>query len=243
MPAIAAVEHEFRQTQVASAFDNDMSISLEPCMNARSQKRRFLRRSALLPLLALVLSWVTLMSGCKSAQDNLPQGVSAAYGDSDCLPDLTLTDQHGRAVSLVSLKGKPALVDFIYTSCPGPCLVITNRMAKVAEQLGTQLGTKVTLVSITVDPEHDGPQQLLYYARQMRAEKPGWLFLTGTPAQIDRVLKGFKLARQRESDGSIDHILDFFLIGPDGREKLIMDPNDVSAETVAAHLTQASQQG
>jgi protein SCO1/2 len=183
------------------------------------------------------------LGGCKSAQSNPTQGVSPAYGDSDCLPKLTLTDQYGHSVSLASLKGKPVLVDFIYTSCPGPCLVITNRMAKVAEQLGTQLGTKVALVSITVDPEHDGPKQLLYYARQRRAERRGWLFLTGSPDQIDRVLKGFKLARQRESNGSIDHILDFFLVGPDGHEKLVMNPNDTSAETVAAHLTRASEQG
>lgn len=220
-----------------------MFISSQLGKNARPQEKRFLRRCGPLSSLALIVSWVAILGGCKSAQDNLPQGVSPAYGESDCLPNLTLTDQHGHPVSLASLKGKPALVDFIYTSCPGPCLVITNRMAKVAEQLGTQLGTKVTLVSITVDPERDGPKQLLYYAQQMRAERPGWLFLTGTPDQIDRVLKGFKLARQRESNGSIDHIVDFFLVGPDGREKLVMDPNDVSAETVAAHLTQASEQG
>jgi len=175
-----------------------------------------------------------------SCNRNSPEPGTFAADGADCLPDISLTDQHGQNVSLASLKGKPALVDFIYTSCPGPCLMITNRMAKVAEQLGTQLGTKVTLVSVTVDPEHDGPKQLLYFARQRGAERPGWLFLTGSPAQIDRVLKSFKLARQREPDGSIDHIIDFFLVGPDGREKLIMDPNDVSAETVAAHLTQAS---
>jgi protein SCO1/2 len=208
--------------------------------NARSRERRFFRSCGPLSILALTASWVAIAVGCKSTQDNLPQGVSPAYGDSDCLPNLTLTDQHGRPVSLASLKGKPLLVDFIYTSCPGPCLVITHRMAKVAEQLGTQLGTKVILVSITVDPEHDGPAQLLYYTKQMLAERPGWLFLTGSPDQIDRVLQAFKLTRQRQSNGSIDHIVDFFLVGPDGREKLIMDPNDISAETVAAHLTQAS---
>jgi protein SCO1 len=199
----------------------------------------FVRNGLALTLLA-VLAGAT--AGCNKAGVEEPGAYSGA-NNADCLPNITLTDQHGHPVSLASLKGKPALVDFIYTSCPGPCLVITNRMAKVAEQLGAQLGTKVTLVSITVDPEHDGPKQLLYYAKQRGAERPGWLFLTGSPAQIDRVLKGFKLARQRESNGSIDHIIDFFLVGPDGREKLVMDPNDVSAETVAAHLTQASGQG
>ena len=49
------------------------------------------------------------------------------------------------------------VVDFIYTTCPGPCLMETAKFANVALRLGNDLGSKVTLVSITVDPEHDGP--------------------------------------------------------------------------------------
>ena len=100
---------------------------------------------------------------------------------SDCLPDINLIDQHGRNVSLASLKGKPVLFDFIYTTCPGPCLLITARMKKIADRLGPKLGTEVRIVSITVDPEHDRPKQLLAYASAQGANVNGWLFLTGTP--------------------------------------------------------------
>ena len=48
----------------------------------------------------------------------------------------------------------------------------TAKFANVALRLGNDLDLKVTLVSITVDPEHDGPKQLLDYSRQQGADEP-----------------------------------------------------------------------
>jgi protein SCO1/2 len=133
------------------------------------------------------------------------------------LTDAKLVDQNGNAISLSSLKGKPLVVDFIYTSCPGPCLMETAKLANVALRLGNDLGSKVTIVSISVDPEHDGPKQLLDYSRQQGADEKGWYFLTGGPAEIDQALSGFRLSRQVEPDGSVGHLVDMMLIGADGR--------------------------
>src|ERR1700691_2674422 len=139
------------------------------------------------------------------------------------LTDAKLVDQNGNAVELSSLKGKPLVVDFIYTSCPGPCLMETAKLANVALRLGGDLGSKVTIVSISVDPEHDGPKQLLDYSRQQGADEKGWYFLTGGPAEVDQALSGFKLSRQVEPDGSVGHLVDMMLVGPDG--KLVREYN------------------
>ncbi len=133
------------------------------------------------------------------------------------LTDAKLVDQNGNTVALTSLKGKPMVVDFIYTSCPGPCLMETAKLENVALRLGSDIGSKVTIVSISVDPEHDGPKQLLDYSRQQGADQKGWYFLTGGPAEVDQALAGFKLSRQVEPDGSVGHMVDMMLIGPDGR--------------------------
>ncbi len=149
-------------------------------------------------------------AGChRGSQDSAPSA--------SVLTDTKLVDQNGDAVVLSSLKGKPLVVDFIYTSCPGPCLMETAKFANVALRLGKDLGSKVTLVSISVDPEHDGPKQLLDYSRQQGADEKGWYFLTGGPGDVDRALAGFKLSRQVEPDGSVGHLVDMMLIGPDGR--------------------------
>jgi protein SCO1/2 len=161
-------------------------------------------------IVAAMMSSMLASAGCN--RDSQGSAESASV-----LTDAKLVDQNGNAVSLSSLKGKPLVVDFIYTSCPGPCLMETAKLANVALRLGSDLGSKVTIVSISVDPEHDGPKQLLDYSRQQGADEKGWYFLTGGPAEVDQALSGFKLSRQVEPDGSVGHLVDMMLIGPDGR--------------------------
>jgi len=156
----------------------------------------------------------------------------------DCLPNLILTDQFGKPVNLSSLRGKPVLFDFFYTSCPGPCLVLTAHMRKIADQVGPALDSQITFVSVTVDPENDHPAQLLTYAKEQKADRKGWLFLTGSPSQIEELMARFKLRRQREADGSIDHVLEFFTVGPDGH-LMSQYLYDTSPEQIAGALTAA----
>jgi protein SCO1 len=199
----------------------------------------FLRATAsmstsLVLMMLVVLSNAMTLMGCRQqAQDIGERGGFAMQDASDCLPDITLVDQHGRKVSLASLKGNPVLFDFIYTSCPGPCLLLTARMKKIADRLGSRLGTEVRIVSITVDPEHDHPEQLLAYASAQGANVHGWLFLTGTPKQIDDVMSRFKLIRQREADGTVDHVLEFFLVDGTGRALFQYMGERVEPEQVA----------
>ncbi len=163
--------------------------------------------------------------------------------NSDCLPAINLIDQNGQRVSLSSLKGKPVLVDFIYTSCPGPCKTLTQRMIDVAQKLGPALGSQVTMVSISIDPEHDGPQQMLDYARTQGAARKGWLFLTGGPSEVDAALAAFGLGRERESDGSVSHIVGVILVGPDGRKIHEYNGENLKYDAVVADLRNAIGRG
>jgi protein SCO1 len=163
-----------------------------------------------LTIIVVMTSTLFAVAGCNRDSP----GSAAAES---VLTDAKLVDQNGNSIALTSLKGKPMVVDFIYTSCPGPCLMETAKLANVALRLGSDIGSKVTIVSISVDPEHDGPKQLLDYSRQQGADEKGWYFLTGGPAEVDQALAGFKLSRQVEPDGSVGHLVDMMLIGPDGR--------------------------
>jgi protein SCO1 len=170
-------------------------------------------------------------------------GSYAAANSSECLPAVTLVDQHGRDVSLASLKGRPVLIDFIYTTCPGPCPLMTARMAVVAKLLGPKLGSQVTFVSITIDPEHDRPAELARYAREFGVDEPGWLFLTGTPAQIDGVLALYHLARGRNPDGTVNHSAASFLLGRDGHQVRQYQPLEVKASAVVADIERTLGRG
>lgn len=189
---------------------------------------------------SVLASAVMVFGACRSNS-----GAYEAFNQADCLPAITLIDQNGRDVTLSSLKGKPVVVDFIYTSCPGPCLLLTQKMARIAARLASRIGSGFTMVSITVDPEHDGPDQMAKYMKAQEIETKGWFFLTGPPANIDRVLTDFQLRRQRDPDGSVEHISGVFILGPDGHELREYDGELVKATTVISDLQHvlASRQG
>lgn len=151
------------------------------------------------------------------------------------LPDVQVVDDHGNPVSLGSLKGKVVLLDFIHVGCPGVCSNLVNKFGQVADSLGPELGSKVVLLSITNDPEHDHSAELLKLARSSQADMKGWLFVTGKPEEVDRVIKAFGINNTRMPDGSPNHITRVFLLGPDGHQKheyqgMVMDSAAVVAQ-------------
>ena len=61
----------------------------------------------------------------------------------------------------------------------------------------------LVLLTISFDPQYDTPQVLAQYAAAMRAGGPGWHFLTGDPAKIERVCNAFGI--QYWAGGRADH--------------------------------------
>jgi protein SCO1/2 len=52
------------------------------------------------------------------------------------IPDFTLTERSGRPVSLADLRGKVWVADLFYATCPGPCPMLTTRVAELQRALG-----------------------------------------------------------------------------------------------------------
>jgi len=107
------------------------------------------------------------------------------------VPDVTLIDQNGNEVRLGKLleSDKPVFVDFIFATCTTICPILSAGYSSVQRKLGDSRSS-VDLISITIDPEHDGPKELLSYLKRYRA-KPGWRFLTGTRNDIEKVMRSF----------------------------------------------------
>jgi cytochrome oxidase Cu insertion factor (SCO1/SenC/PrrC family) len=161
----------------------------------------------MLAVLAIAIS----ISASACARESKPQ--------SAMLPDVTLTDDHGRAVQLESLKGKVVLIDFIHIGCPGVCDELISKFGQVADSTKPILGSKLILVSVTNDPEHDRPDALLKLATERQADMGGWLFLTGSSADVARVTDAFGVDNRPLPDGSPNHITRVFLLGPDLRQR------------------------
>ncbi len=153
----------------------------------------------------------------------------------DYLPPVNLIDQNGKAVSLSSFKGKPVLIGFIHTSCKGVCEMMTAKMKQVAQSLGTQFNSSVTMVSVTTDPDEDNPAQLLKYAKAQGVDAEGYSFLTGKTQQIDRLLTLYDVPDEGP-DEATTHVLDLFLISPDGAGMRKYNGISVSSQALASDI-------
>jgi protein SCO1 len=165
-------------------------------------------------------------------------GVARTPPQVDYLPPVPLIDQNGKSILLNSLKGKPVLVGFIHTSCKGVCEMMTAKMRQVAEGLGRQFNSSVTMVSISTDPDDDSPAQLLKYAKAQNVDAKGYLFLTGTQQQIDRLLRLYHVPEEGPDETTV-HVLDFFLVAPDGSSMRKYNGMAVSAEALASDIRNA----
>lgn len=110
-------------------------------------------------------------------------------------PDLLLTDMQGRQVRLRQLLAddRPVLLNFIYTTCPTICPVLSATFAQVQSDLGDE-ADRVRMISITIDPEKDTPGQLADYAKRYHAG-PQWAFYTGALQDIVKIEKAFDIYR------------------------------------------------
>ena len=111
------------------------------------------------------------------------------------IPDLTLINHNAQSVSLQELlaEDKPIVLNFIFTSCPTICPVLTSTFAKLQSSLQTH-HPKVQMISVSIDPEHDTPTVLHDYAEKFKAND-NWAFITGNTKDIESLQKSFESFR------------------------------------------------
>ena len=141
-------------------------------------------------LIAIPIITLVLLLLLRQLEVNaLRQRTVSAYGS---VPEFELINQDGKNFGSPDLRGKVWIADFIYSSCPGPCPMISSRMSELQKPLEK---TDVRLVSFTVDPAKDTPEVLRTYAERLQAEPGRWDFLTGAQSTIYNLSRnGFKLA-------------------------------------------------
>jgi protein SCO1/2 len=110
-------------------------------------------------------------------------------------PDLPLVTADGRRTSLhqVLAGDRPVLLNFIFTTCTTICPALSATFAQVQSQLGSE-AAQVYMVSISIDPEYDTPEQLRAYAQRFSAG-PQWSFLTGDLKDVVAVQRAFDAYR------------------------------------------------
>lgn len=85
------------------------------------------------------------------------------------------------------IRGKQAVINFMYAECNGACPLVTRTLITTYNTLKDRMGKDLFFYSITVKPKDDTPAALKHYAKTRKADLPGWYFLTGNPYDIETV--------------------------------------------------------
>ena len=143
------------------------------------------------------------------------------------MPDFELTDHTGKPVALSALHGKVVAVTFIYSRCPLPdyCPRMVENFKAVRDRFAARMDRDLVFLTISFDPRYDTPEILAKYAASQRAGGPGWHFLTGEPARIERVCNTFGIQYWPE-EGLITHSLQTAIIDRDGRLAATVEGKD-----------------
>ncbi len=108
------------------------------------------------------------------------------------VPSFEFKSQFGDNFTNNDFAGKISVVDFIFTSCPGICPVMANKMSALYQEYEQE--NDVQFVSFSVDPARDSLETLIEYAQNLGIKDNRWKFLRTEKAAIDTLYeKGFKL--------------------------------------------------
>jgi protein SCO1 len=170
----------------------------------------------------------------KDAGLTMTPAVTALVKAGERVPEFALTDQHGAAVSLSSLRGQVVAITFIYSRCPLPdyCPRMVNNLAEVKNRYPDRLGRDLTLLTVTFDPKYDTPEVLKNFAARYGGNVPGWHFLTGSPEAVAAVCASFGIEYWPDQ-GLITHSLQTAVIDREGRLRASVEGRGFSGRQIA----------
>ena len=131
--------------------------------------------------------------------------------------DHVLLDRQGRPTRLADYKGKPLLVNFIYTACFQVCPTTTRNLQKAVQNTVAVLGTdRFNIVSIGFNQPFDSPEALKAFSTQHGIHLPNWEFLSPAPAIVDELTRNFGFSYVATTAG-FDHLNQISFVDAEGK--------------------------
>jgi protein SCO1/2 len=135
-------------------------------------------------------------------------------------PRFELQDADGHPRTLASFAGSVVVVYFGFLSCPDECPTTLLKLSSAMKQL-EPTRRPITVLFVTLDPEHDSPQALKAY---VRAFDPRFIALTGGTAAVNQAAAAFFVQHARITRAgheTIDHSTGLFLLDARGRLRAV----------------------
>jgi len=144
------------------------------------------------------------------------------------MPEFALTNQDGERVTAASLRGRPVVFAFIYSTCKDTCPAQVQSIRGALDDLGHD----VRVVGVSVDPANDTPDRARSFLLQQ--SMTGRMdFLLGSRAQLEPVWTAFGIAPQTKGR---DHSSYTVIVDADGRQRIGFPASQLTSTDLAADL-------
>ncbi|QQE77714.1 SCO family protein [Alicyclobacillus sp. SO9] len=150
-------------------------------------------------------------------------------------PNFTLTDQFGKKISLKQFRGKTVVLAFVDSRCTTICPLTTEDMLKAVQLLGPKAAQHVQLLGINANPVATSVAAVKQYSVEHNMLH-SWHFLTAPKTELQTVWKNYHIY-SGIVNGQIDHTPALYIIGPNGKEKLLyMTPSQYASVNAESHV-------
>jgi protein SCO1/2 len=150
----------------------------------------------------------------------LPPGLRA--------PEIGLEDEEGDRVRMADLRGEPAIVTFLYSSCDDTCPAQAQQIKGALNELGED----VPALAISVDPANDTADSARAFLSKQRMT--GRIrFVLGSRDELRPIWRGYGIQPQLDD---LDHSARIVLVDPSGVQRVGYPLGEVTPERLAHDL-------
>jgi len=133
--------------------------------------------------------------------------------------------QDGERLSMRSLRGRPVIITFLYTTCEDTC----PTQAQQVKGALNDLGTDVPAIAIAVDPPRDDPARArAFLAKQGMTGRMD--FLVGPRPALRRLWDAYAVRPQRDD---LEHTARLVLVDPKGLQRVSFPLDQLTPERLA----------
>lgn len=168
-------------------------------------------------LSAAAIVWLVAGSACAQQTPDYDRALKLSQEVIDKpIGDYTLHDRLRREVRLLSYRGKPLVVSFVYTSCSQACPVTTQFLAKSIRAARSALGQEAfNVVTIGFNQPFDSPDAMSAFARQNGISESNWEFLSPDGRAVEALTRDFGFTWYMTAKG-FDHLAQVTVVDAQG---------------------------
>ena len=148
------------------------------------------------------------------------QNAAIAYSQAAigrALGDFSFLDTQRRTVRLSDYRGKPLVVNMVFTACADSCPIVVQTLRKAVDVAQDAVGKDAfSVVTIGFDARDDTPERMRAFAHSQGVDLSNWNFLSGDTVSIEGLVENLGFIYYPSPRG-FDHLAQTTVLDAEGR--------------------------